>query len=680
MGDVLRISLLKASGAAGVRDLNHPVSPDASDRVKSKIPTPSTFHGSIYPTLVVDARGHIHDANDAALLLLDQELDALKSIMASDAILRLDEVVMDLVFKAAPLGRPVVMDVLCARRDGTMIPCEVFVSSIGQSPDGVWLAYLMLIETAKRKETPEAATMAEAKLARAERLEMAGVVAGQIAHDFNNLLTPMLAYPDLIRHEVAGNATVGEYLDIIEKTAGDMSRLTQQLLSLARRGRVGTEVFCVNEVIGQIVSAMQPIIAQGITIEYDLADNLLNITGGRDQMRRVIDNLCQNAVDAMGGSGTLRLKTENVYLDTPVGAYSAVKIGEYVKITVSDTGPGIPDDIRDKIFDPFFTTKRASKQRGSGLGLSIVHGIVRDHHGYIDLMSSPGQGATFMVYVPISRVGGGIAPAGGLPRGTERILIVDDDAPQVSVLTQLLEVLGYKATGASSGEECLTLVRSQKQPFALIILDMVMDRGIDGLTTFMEVRKIVPDQRVILISGYAKAARRIGRAQELGAGMFLRKPLTIERVAKAVREELDQAPKGEGGVKAPKRGRRVLIVDDEQMIRKLFGMIILSEFPDAVIDQAANGDEALVAFQEALPDLIVMDLQMPVRDGRETFAWIEKHCAAKGASVPPVIFCTGFTPSDAMSSIITDSPVHCLLRKPVKAEALLDAVRNRLRY
>jgi signal transduction histidine kinase/DNA-binding response OmpR family regulator len=679
MGDVIRISLLKASGTAGARDLPASTSPDSSDRVNCMV-TPQTFRDSNHPALVVDARGHIHDANDAAQLFLDQELESLKSMVVSEVILRLDEVVMDLVFKAAPLGRPVVIEAFCARRDGTMIPCETFVCSIGQNLDGVWQAYLVLVETSPRHENPEAASLAEAKLARAERLEMAGVVAGQIAHDFNNLLTPMLAYPELIRQDIPGNATVGEYLDIIEKTVGDMSRLTQQLLSLARRGRVGTEVFSINEVIGLVVSTMQPVIGEGITVEYDLADNLLSVTGSRDQMRRVLDNLCQNAVDAMGGTGTLRLKTENVYLDTPVGSSSVVKIGEYVKITVSDTGPGIPDEIRDKIFDPFFTTKRASKKRGSGLGLSIVHGIVRDHHGYIDLISTQGQGATFVVYIPISRAGGESAATNGLPRGSERILVVDDDPPQVGLLTQLLEVLGYKATGVSSGEECLRLLRGQKQSFDLIILDMVMERGMDGLVTFMEIRKIVPGQRVILISGYAKAARRIGKAQELGAGLFLRKPLTIERVAKSVREELDKESMPEGGEAAPKRGRRVLIVDDEQMIRKLFGMIIQSEFPDAVIDQAANGDEALVAFRESLPDLVIMDLQMPVRDGRETFSNMEKYCAEAGKSVPPVIFCTGFTPSSAMSSIITDSPVHCLLRKPVKAEALLDAVRNRLRY
>ena len=679
MGDVIRLSLLKGDRTADVRHVSGPAVDDAAKRTWLASSDPSSFHGSIHPILVVDSKGQILDANDAALLLLDQEPATLFSMSISDIVIHLDDVIMDLIFKVAPLGRRIIIDALCSRSDGSWVPCEVVVNHVAQDSEGRWLVHLLLNETNKARQHDDAVGNTEAKLARAERLEMAGIVAGQIAHDFNNLLTPMLAYPELIRHEVKGNSTVGEYIDIIEKTAGDMSRLTQQLLSLARRGRLGSEVFCVNDVIGQVVNLMQSVVPPGITIELNLADNLLNATGGRDQMRRVIENLFQNAVDAMGASGVLGIKTENVYLDTPVGTYSAVTMGEYVKITLTDTGGGIPENIRDKIFDPFFTTKRSSKQRGSGLGLSIVHGIVRDHRGYIDVESVPGTGSTFFVYIPISRNVPQKESVGDLPRGTESVLVVDDDAPQFQVLSNLLDVLGYKVSGATSGEECLDLVKNKGRRYDLIVLDMVMDRGIDGLATFLEVRKLVPQQRVILISGYAKAARRIAKAQELGAGIYLRKPLTIDRVARAVRDELDHGPKGDVQPIA-KANRRILIVDDEQMIRKLFGMIVLSEFPDAVIDQAANGNEALTAFQEGHHDLIVMDLQMPVMDGREAFVGIQRICEKNKWTVPRVIFCTGFTLSESMAEIVKESTVHCLLRKPVKADTLIEAVRQRLRY
>ena len=679
MGNVIRINLLKSDGVASVRDM-HATLPEAAGLGATLAASPHcNFQGSIHPVLVVNSKGRICDANDAALLLLDHEIESLAGVLVSDVIRRLDEFILDLLCKVVPLGRPVVLDTLCARHDGSWFACEVTVNYIGQGDDGLWRIHLHLHEVGKSKDYDEATTLAEAKLARAERLEMAGIVAGQIAHDFNNLLTPLLAYPDLIRQEVPGNESVKEYLDIIEKTAGDMSRLTQQLLSLARRGRIGTEVFCVNELVGQVINLMQAVIPSGISIEFDLAEGLLNMTGSRDQIRRVIENLFQNAVDAMGTSGTLRVKTENVYLDAPVGTYGRVNIGEYVKITVADTGGGIPEDIRDKIFDPFFTTKRASKQRGSGLGLSIVHGIVRDHHGYIDLESEVGLGSSFFVYMPISRSAIPKGAAGNLPHGMESVLVVDDDAPQVQVLTNLLAVLGYKATGVTSGEECLELIRRKGHRYDLIILDMVMDRGIDGLDTLIEVQKVVPDQRVILISGYAKAARRIAKAQQLGAGMYLRKPLTIERVAKAVREELDLHPNIPDAAKHRSHNRRILIVDDEAMIRKLFGMIILAEFPDAVIDHAENGAEAQAAFEEGRHDLIIMDLQMPVLDGREAYAGIEAMCRKNRWPIPAVVFCSGFTPPESLKAIITDSAIHCLLRKPVKADALLDAVRQRMR-
>lgn len=513
----------------------------------------------------------------------------------------------------------------------------------------------------------------DARLSQRERLEMAGLVAGQIAHDFNNLLTPLLAYPDMIRQEVKGNAAANEYLAIIEKTADEMQALTQKLLSLARRGRVSKEVFCLNDVIVQVIEDLPTTLPSGITVKVELADNLLGISGSREQMYRVLENLCQNAAEAMGAAGVLTIKTENVYLETPVGAYGSISVGEYVKVSLLDTGAGIPEDLRGKIFDPFFTTKRANKKRGSGLGLSIVYGVVSDHRGYIDFDSTMGQGTSFFLYLPISREVSPNGVASSLPKGSERILVVDDDPSQVFVLLNMLKVLGYTGTGAASGEEALALIKEQR--FDLVILDMVMDKGMDGLATYLEIKKADPAQRVILMSGYSKAARQIVKAQRFGTGTYLRKPLTLERVAGAVRAELDQPVTG----LSPRVAPRILIADDEQMIRKLFGMIITSEFPEALIDQAMDGNEAVEAFAEGCHDLVIMDLQMPGQDGRESFFEIVKMCQKNQWAIPPIIFCTGFTPSESLAEIIKDSSIHCLLRKPVKAESLLEAVRVRLK-
>ncbi len=663
MSNAIRLNLSKPEG----RDGGPGVGDDAP------------LQGSTHAVFVVDREGRILDASDAACTLFGCEKATLTALHVGDVVARLDEAALDLIARSGTGERRVVADVMCHRRDGTTFAAEVTARQIEVQHDG-GAAITLVVRDVRERRSDESPAGVDVRLARAERLEMAGTLAGQIAHDFNNLLTPLLAYPELIRREIPDNAVVTEYLDIMEKTASDMSRLTQQLLSLSRRGQIGNDVFNINTLVEQVVTLMQSVMPAGIDVEFELADNLLSVKGSKDQLRRVIENLCQNAVDAMAESGRLRFRTSNVYLDAPVGVYGNVTVGEYVRIDVSDSGSGIDPAIRDKIFDPFFTTKRTARQRGSGLGLSIVHGIVRDHGGYVDLESVVGRGTTFSVYLPISRLPVTKTAGDNLPHGTERILVVDDDASQVQVLVSLLDVLGYRTTGARSGEEALRLVRDDKREFDLVILDMVLEGGMDGLDTFIELRKVNARQKVVLISGFTRAARNIARAQQMGAGAYLRKPLTIERVARVVRSELDTKVAAPGEVVASRAGgRRILIVDDELMIRRLFGMIIQSEFNDVVIDQAENGADAIEAFREGRHDVIVMDLQMPVCDGREAFAGILRHCKEKGCPVPPVVFCTGFSPPESLNSIVGDGSVHGLLRKPVKADALLAAMRQRLK-
>ncbi len=632
------------------------------------------LQGAVHAVLLIDQTGRILDASEAATQMLGHTRDDLMTRHIADVVMRMDEVVIGLAASAYESGRTVLLDVVCCRNDGTTFSSECSIYLVSKTKGGGKQIYCCFSQSGK----PEAGEVMDARLARAERLEMAGTLAGQIAHDFNNLLTPLLAYPELIRRELDENRPVTEYIDIMEKTAGDMSRLTQQLLSLARRGQVGNEEINVNLVVEQVVKLMRTVVAPGINIDFVLADNLLPVKGGKDQVRRVVENLCQNAVDAMGERGVLRICTENVYLDAPIGQYDAVNLGEYVKISISDTGAGIPIDIRERIFDPFFTTKRGAKNRGSGLGLSIVHGIVRDHHGYIDLDTTVGKGSTFFVFLPIYRNPTPKINGLNLPHGSEAILVVDDDELQVNVLVSLLQALGYRAMGVQSGEECIHLIKDEGYRFDLIILDMILADGLDGLGTYEVLRKLVPGQKVVLISGFSKAARNVAKAQELGAGIYLRKPLTIERVAKTVRDVLDSSSKATEGERG-RHGKRILVVDDEQMIRKLFGMIIVSGLPDSVIDQADNGADAVKAFEEGHHDLIVMDLQMPVLDGREAFSAISRVCARKKWAIPPVIFCTGFAPHESLSAIVGDGSIHCLIRKPVKADALLEAVRQRIR-
>ena len=293
----------------------------------------------------------------------------------------------------------------------------------------------------------------------------------------------------------------------------------------------------------------------------------------------------------------------------------------------------------------------------------------------MDLTTSEGCGTTFFVYIPICRDKSAVlTPREALlPYGSESVMVVDDDEAQVKVLVNLLQALGYKAQGFTSGIDAVRIYRKTDQRFDLVMLDMIMDNDLDGLATFIKLRQIAAKQRVILMSGFFKANDLVRQAQQLGAGTYLHKPLTIERIARAVRDELDRPTTPEHS-----NIRRVLIVDDERMIRKLFGMIISNEFPQLQVDQAENGAQALQMFQDLPYDLIVMDLQMPQQGGREIFIEIINDCDAHHRQKPTFIFCTGFVPPDSLNEIIGADSLHCLLRKPVNAETLIKTVRQYL--
>ena len=371
---------------------------------------------------------------------------------------------------------------------------------------------------------------------RAQRLEIAGRISGQIAHDFNNLLGPLTAYPDIIRKKLPEDHPAFTYVEKMAKSASQMAEINQELLVLGRRGHYNLEPLNLNELINQLESHILPH-HESRTIIADLCDNLMNIKGGSSQISRLLSNLLSNAWDAMGGSGEVRLKTENYYVDTTVPGYGLVPKGEYVKLTVSDTGCGIPDNIRAKIFDPFFTTKTTDLDKGSGLGLSVVHAVMEDHNGFIDMESVPGEGTSFYLYFPITRESSEAAVLDRIVGGSETVLVVDDDPAQREIAVTLLDELGYESTAVESGEKAVELMKSAS--FDLLILDMIMSPGIDGAETFKRVLDINPQQKAIIVSGYAET-KRVEQARDLGVGAYIRKPLTLKSIAQAVRAELDR--------------------------------------------------------------------------------------------------------------------------------------------
>ena len=375
-------------------------------------------------------------------------------------------------------------------------------------------------------------------ISRAQRLETAGRISGQIAHDFNNLLAPLVAYPEFIKERIPPDHSARQYVEKMENAASQMAEINQQLLTLSRRGHYNLEPLNLNSVINQVISQICQSSGK-LNVELNLSPDLMNVKGGSSQIYRVIANIIANALDAMKQTGKLTIKSENFYADQISEKYGRVPKGEYIKLTISDTGEGIKEEFKFKIFDPFFTTKSADRKKGSGLGLSVVHTVMEDHKGYVDLQSVVGQGTSFYLYFPVTREPINDFNYADVVGGKEKILIVDDDLMQREVTSRLMEKLGYDVCAVESGELAIEHVKRNKPD--LLVIDMIMLEGLDGAETYRKILELYPNQKAIIISGYADTGR-VEEAINLGAGSCVRKPLTLRAIALAVRQELDKQP------------------------------------------------------------------------------------------------------------------------------------------
>lgn len=371
---------------------------------------------------------------------------------------------------------------------------------------------------------------------RAQRLEAAGQIAGQVAHDFNNLLGPLVAYPDLIREDLAAGHPAVEFLEVMQTAAIQMAEINQQLLTLGRRGHYQREPIDLNDVLSRTIKQITDRPGD-VVIQAETADNLKPIMGGASQLGRAILNLIVNAVDAMPAGGRVTLQTENRIVEQISGEYGPIPTGEYVVLTVADTGCGIPSEVLPNIFDPFFTSKKADSKHGSGLGLSVVAAVVEDHGGCIDVNSTPGSGTSFILYFPATDQRPDRPKSCEIQHGTETILIVDDDKSQQMVCARLLDKLGYKTNVKESGETALSYLKTNSHD--LLLLDMQLGSGIDGTETFCRALQVNPEQRAIIMSGLADTDR-VQTALDMGVGAFLKKPITLEALGEAVRAELDR--------------------------------------------------------------------------------------------------------------------------------------------
>jgi nitrogen-specific signal transduction histidine kinase/ActR/RegA family two-component response regulator len=399
-----------------------------------------------------------------------------------------------------------------------------------------------------RKRAEEEKRNLEERLQRAEKMEALGQLAGGVAHDLNNVLGVLSGYSELLLEAIPEGSQARGYAEKILQSTEKGAAIIQDLLTLARRGVAASDVVDLNQVVSDFLKTpvfermknLNPL----ITFRTVCDQNLLNIKGSLVHLEKTLINLVSNAAESISGTGEVTIRTESRYLDKPLRGYDEVREGDYAVLTVSDTGMGIPAENREKIFEPFYTKKTMGRS-GTGLGLAIVWGTVKDHNGYIDVQTEVGEGTTFTLYFPATREEP-IAPQQKAPieqytGNGESVLVVDDVAGQRDIAAGLLARLGYQVHAVSSGEEAVEYLKGNKAD--ILVLDMIMPPGIDGLETYRRALEINPNQKAILVSGFSET-ERVREAQQLGAGAYVRKPYIMEKIGVAIRDELLKAATG----------------------------------------------------------------------------------------------------------------------------------------
>jgi signal transduction histidine kinase len=378
----------------------------------------------------------------------------------------------------------------------------------------------------------------QAQFIEAQKMEVIGQLAAGIAHDFNNILGVISGNLDLITFELAEDSPLREYAEEIRHASERAAGLTRQLLIFSRKETIEPVVLDLNEVVQKMDKMLRRVIGEVIVLTLVPGGQLGRVKADAGYVGQVVLNLVVNARDAMPHGGRLTLSTENVLLEANATRASAVA-GEYVMLQVSDTGQGMTAEVKRRLFEPFFTTKAASK--GTGLGLATCHNIVQQCGGFIEVQSEPGQGTTFKIYFPrIDQpltVAAAPAPTGPLPRGTERLLLVEDDQSLRIMARRILQAQGYELLTAANGLEALQVVNQhQGPPIRLVVTDVVMPQ-MGGLAMAEWLKATDPELKILFTSGYTDEA--IAKHGVLDAGMaFLPKPYTPAMLAGKVRAML----------------------------------------------------------------------------------------------------------------------------------------------
>ncbi len=404
--------------------------------------------------------------------------------------------------------------------------------------------YLLMAKdlTEHRQMAQERERLAE-QLHRAQKMEALGMLASGVAHDLNNILSGIVTYPDLLLDSLPHDSPLREPIEVTQQAGLQAAGVVEDLVTIARGVAVPRTPCDVNLVVERYLASSDFLEVcrshPEVHVDVRLSPDLLQIKAAPAHLRKSLANLVLNALEALAGPGRVAIQTSNRYVDNPLPGYDEVAIGEYVVLAVEDDGPGVPADYLNRIFEPFFTRK-AMGRSGTGLGLAVVWNAVQDHEGYIQVQSRPGCTRFELFFPATRRPGTGAATPSDttVSRGRgERILVVDDEASQREIACQLLTSLGYQAQAVASGEEAIGLVK--REPFDLVLLDMVMPRGLGGRATYEGILRVRPGQRAVIASGYVET-EDVRATLNMGAGAFLRKPYRAGLLGITLRRELDR--------------------------------------------------------------------------------------------------------------------------------------------
>jgi PAS domain S-box-containing protein len=429
------------------------------------------------------------------------------------------------------------------RLDGTVFDGEVTaIPFIFEERAGA-LVFVRDITEVKREERSRHEL--EQQLRQAQKMEAVGRLAGGVAHDFNNLLMVIQSYTELLQESLPPDHALQRNTQAIKKATRRAASLTNQMLAFSRKQIIAPVVLDLNSVIEETTRMLMRVLGEDIEILVELEEPLWAIEADSDQIVQILMNLCVNARDAMPQGGTLTITTENVtVVKGSIPAHPYIASGKYVKVSVADTGAGISKQAQEQIFEPFFTTKEVGK--GTGLGLAMVYGIVKQNGGYVWVESEPGQGACFTIYLPKATgviASDTLAKAEAPPRGTETLLIAEDEEALREAMSEFLRSLGYTVLAAGSGSQALSLMSEHPGHIDLLLTDVVMPK-MSGRELSNTLGSQCPELKTIFMSGYTEDAVLRHGIHAMGT-TFLRKPFSLSALAWTVRNTLGPAKTGQ---------------------------------------------------------------------------------------------------------------------------------------